>query len=495
MDISVDMIKERFISQSCAVLRESGKKYTPLAGVRLFDGACLPNYLTIGRCGELAGSLGAAFQPLPEENKLVMCVADDMFLILDELCLPKILNLAIAAFDYYRNYENQLMNAVYRGAVMQELLDLTEPYFKNPAFIANWHGEVFAFTKAYANDYFRSAWSHIVKKRRLPLSSVQTLRNSPNYYTVTHKNTTAIFEFPDNDFTCIIGKVDSPLDYHLYLQIMQYKTPVTDTTCVLATTLLSALESINPPQEATSLSELFCDLLDKKTVDPEKLNWVLVTLGWEKCDHFLLLSFWNSEGSLTAEVLCGELKTSLVRGQMFIWNERPLMLICESDFAEVKVQIEQLVNELSFICGVSMPFSRWDMLSVQFKQTETSIRYCDQNSRISLCIDHIWEYLFDQLEDMVNISQLFHPAVITLANYDRKKNAQLLLTLYVYLSNERSLSLSADKLFVHRNTLLYRLHRINELVDVDLTNEEVRAHIMLSYRMMKNADIPPQIRR
>ncbi|WP_296560608.1 helix-turn-helix domain-containing protein [uncultured Acetobacterium sp.] len=490
MDISIAMIKERFISQGCVVLRESGKKNTPLAGVRLFDGIFLPNVLTIGLCDELAQSLGVAYQPLPEENKRVMCFADDMFLILDEFRLPKILNLVIDAFDYYRNYENQLMNAVYKGADMQELLDLTEPYFKNPAFIANWHGEVLAFTNAYANDYFRSAWQHIVRKRRLPLSSVQTLRNSPNYYTVTHKNTTAIFEFPDSNFTCIIGKMDSPLDYHLYLQIMQYQTPVTDTTCVLATMLLSALASISPPKEATSLSELFCDLLDKKPVDRDKLNWVLVTLGWEKCKRFLLLSFWNSEGSLTAEFLCGELKNSLVRGQMFIWNERPLMLICESDFGEVRVQIEQLVNELSFICGVSMPFSCWDMLPVQFTQTETAIRYCEQNCRISLCIDHIWKYLFDQLEDLVSISQLFHPAIITLADYDRKKNAQLLRTLYVYLSNERSLSLSADKLFIHRNTLLYRLHQINELINVDLSNEEVRAHIMLSYRMMKNADDP-----
>jgi len=220
MDISVDMIKEHLISQGCDLLRESGKINTSLAGVRLFDGTFLPNYLTIGLCGELAQSLGAAFSSLPGENKLVMCVSHDMFLILDEFCLPKILNMALTAFDYYRNYENQLMNAVYKGANMQELLDLTEPYFKNPAFIANWHGEVFAYTKAYANDYFRSAWRHIVKKRRLPLSSVQTLRNSPNYYTVTHKNTTAIFEFPDNNFTCIIGKLNSPLDYHLYLQIM-----------------------------------------------------------------------------------------------------------------------------------------------------------------------------------------------------------------------------------------------------------------------------------
>ena len=488
MDISVDMIEERLVSQGCSILREFNKKNTPLAGVRLFDGEFLPNYLTIGLCEELALPLTDMFSPMPEENKLVMCVSNDMFLILDEIYLPKIFNMAMAAFEYYRNYKNILMSAVYQGADMQELLDLTEPYFKNPAFIANWHGEVFAFTNAYANDYFRSAWQHIVRKRRLPLSSVQTLRNSPNYYTVTHKNTTAIFEFPDSNFTCIIGKMDSPLDYHLYLQIMQYQTPVTDTTCVLAATLLTALSSINPPQEATALSELFCDLLDKKIVDPEKLNWVLVTLGWEKCDRFLLLNFWNSEGSLTSEALCGELKNSLVRGQMFIWNERPLMLICESDFAEVKVQIEALVNELSFICGVSMPFSRWDMLPVQFQQTETSIRYCDQTSRISLCIDHVWEYLFDQLADMVSISQLIHPAVITLADHDRQKNAQLLPTLYVYLSNERSLSLAADKLFVHRNTLLYRLHRMNELVNIDLDNEEVRTHIILSYRMIKSTD-------
>ncbi|WP_456298190.1 helix-turn-helix domain-containing protein [Blautia producta] len=36
-------------------------------------------------------------------------------------------------------------------------------------------------------------------------------------------------------------------------------------------------------------------------------------------------------------------------------------------------------------------------------------------------------------------------------------------------------------MYIHRNSLLYRLKRIEELTGIDLDNEEIRLHLMLSY--------------
>jgi len=487
MDITASMIKERLIAQGCRMLREYNKTDAPLIGPKLFDGIISPNYLTICCCRDLKELVPKELRPLPEESNYVICISQELFYIVDDFSLPIILNRVIDAFQYYHSYENELMQAVYEGTDIQGLLDMAEPYLNNPTFIANWHGEVFAFTKSFADQHFRPSWTHIVTKRRLPLSSVQVLLDSPHYQEVTQCSKAAIFEFPEKSFTCIIGKVDRTLDYHLYIQIMQHKTAVTETSRIMAQTFLHALSKIRHPKEATTLSELFYDLLSEKSVDPEKINWVLVTLGWVKNTRFLLLYFWNKDGLLTASALCGELKNLFTGGHTFIWRDKPIMLIRESDFTCAQEQITQVARALSFTCGVSMPFTDWNTLSVQFQQAEVAIRYRPKESRIAFCADHVWAYLKEQLLDVLNIKQLYHPSIITLANFDKNKGSQLLYTLYVYLTNERNLSTSANILYIHRNTLLYRLNRINDLVTVDLNNPDVRAHIMLSCQMMEHA--------
>ena len=50
---------------------------------------------------------------------------------------------------------------------------------------------------------------------------------------------------------------------------------------------------------------------------------------------------------------------------------------------------------------------------------------------------------------------------------DYKKNTNLYETLYYYLFFKQNAMYAAAKLKIHRNTLLYRVARINELIHLD----------------------------
>ena len=76
---------------------------------------------------------------------------------------------------------------------------------------------------------------------------------------------------------------------------------------------------------------------------------------------------------------------------------------------------------------------------------------------------------------------LRHPCLDILHNYDRRYGSKLYETLFMYLKNERKVSKTVEDLDVPRSTLLNRLQRIEELLDVDLELPEVRLHILLSY--------------
>ena len=63
---------------------------------------------------------------------------------------------------------------------------------------------------------------------------------------------------------------------------------------------------------------------------------------------------------------------------------------------------------------------------------------------------------------------------------------ELLQTLEVFFEHNGSITQAADALFIHRNTLIYRLERISEIAGLDLDKPETRLAVELAlhiYRM------------
>ena len=67
-----------------------------------------------------------------------------------------------------------------------------------------------------------------------------------------------------------------------------------------------------------------------------------------------------------------------------------------------------------------------------------------------------------------------------LERYDIEYGTEYCKTLYVWLACERNIVHSAKALFIHRNTMKYRLERIFDLVPLDMDQLEVRIRLLLS---------------
>ncbi|WP_404354862.1 PucR family transcriptional regulator [Cytobacillus firmus] len=75
--------------------------------------------------------------------------------------------------------------------------------------------------------------------------------------------------------------------------------------------------------------------------------------------------------------------------------------------------------------------------------------------------------------------------------YDLEKNASLTETLYTYLKHFFNLQKSSSELFVHPNTVKYRLQKITELMQVDIQNPSHYSMLMMAfsiYRFKQKAD-------
>jgi purine catabolism regulator len=73
-----------------------------------------------------------------------------------------------------------------------------------------------------------------------------------------------------------------------------------------------------------------------------------------------------------------------------------------------------------------------------------------------------------------------------LLEYDMRQHADLIKTLEAFFACHGNLSQTAEMLIVHRNTLLYRMNRINEIAGIDLNRPETRLalHLALTIRRL-----------
>ncbi|MBC7811441.1 MAG: helix-turn-helix domain-containing protein [Burkholderiales bacterium] len=74
----------------------------------------------------------------------------------------------------------------------------------------------------------------------------------------------------------------------------------------------------------------------------------------------------------------------------------------------------------------------------------------------------------------------------SLLEYDLRQHADLIKTLEAFFACHGNLSQTAEMLIVHRNTLLYRMNRINDIATIDLDRPETRLalHLALTIRRL-----------
>ncbi len=72
-----------------------------------------------------------------------------------------------------------------------------------------------------------------------------------------------------------------------------------------------------------------------------------------------------------------------------------------------------------------------------------------------------------------------------LLEYDRQHATTLVRTLGNYLESGRNLDSSARAMFIHVNTLKYRLKRIQEIAQLDLNSAEERFNLHLAVKILQ----------
>lgn len=152
------------------------------------------------------------------------------------------------------------------------------------------------------------------------------------------------------------------------------------------------------------------------------------------------------------------------------------------------VNERKLAEDESLRLGYSNRFTNVENLRMYYKQAcaalSLSARFAEEEP---VCVYSQWQTL-DLLEEAgkhIPLGRYCHPVLHLMRRYDRENDSDFYTTLQVYLNSACSIKLSAEKLFIHRNTMIYRLEKIRELWELDLTDNDVVVSLQISYLIDK----------
>jgi DNA-binding PucR family transcriptional regulator len=86
------------------------------------------------------------------------------------------------------------------------------------------------------------------------------------------------------------------------------------------------------------------------------------------------------------------------------------------------------------------------------------------------------------LRDTPELASFYEQTLGPLAEYDRRAGQNLVETLEAYFAAHGNLSETAQRLVIHRNTLLYRIRRIQEVGSIDLEDPEARLSLQVALK-------------
>lgn len=159
-------------------------------------------------------------------------------------------------------------------------------------------------------------------------------------------------------------------------------------------------------------------------------------------------------------------------------------------------EIYRKFTEKGIRCSISEPFGKLDRCAVKYKLLNRMAMVSGLENDPVMKREKEWSVqgLYTYTTPLFKEAGLSDYRLLRLLQEDRENNTDLYYTLKVYLMNENNVTMAADSLHIHRNTLVYRLKQIRECIEADINDNET-ARELLAFMMMYDVSRQDQKRQ
>ncbi len=242
-------------------------------------------------------------------------------------------------------------------------------------------------------------------------------------------------------------------------------------------------------------SILLADLLHGNVTDDQTAIVRSAQLGWVLSNSLYVVTVFDPNFGIfdrKARLVSETLQPLLPNSRWVIYDNKivyltayPVDTMAEDALCEA---LQEYLRKNKLSASVSGRFQSLTKIRQAYTQ---SVAAYELGNRLSpgqpvYCYrDYLPYHIGTLLARQAPLQSFCHPGVLQLAEYDRTNQTQYLATLSSYLHYAETPAKAADALFIHKNTLFYRIRQIKERFGLRLEEGSERMWIQLTLAFLR----------
>lgn len=433
------------------------------------------------------------------QKEHTVCNGEGNIILIKNMDVTQAFEIIQSVFDFYEDWLDHFVS-LSRSRNYQEAINLSWQIFHNPLMLFDGNSKVLGISEQYAPDSIDEEWRYLRQYGYSSLQAIQYMRYYHANINFTHQGFQA-YELSEkkhlaynglsycmfcNEVLC--GRLNllerdrklNPGDYQILEKVSQLLEP-----------------SLGKLYYETYLqnSNVFYNILMGEPYEEHKLHLQLTYQQWSREDSFYLalIQITNTE---EGEVLNNDLNILMHT----ILQQHPNCIVLKKTPFILVLSNKNLVSDESFLnfftmlasnhpiqIGFSLPCKGLLNASCLFDQAHAALYYKNLYGSTSIfhsffdyAIDFILES--DQLKKSVAAC---HPDIVALWILKKETSDEMFDTLKTYLEHDCSLGKTAVALYIHRNTMIYRIKKIQEYLKDSLDHAYIKDYLRLSIRILE----------
>lgn len=432
-----------------------------------------------------AASGGGSFQTA------LVCGVDMVFLptaSAEQLC-----NQVLEAFAFFDQWERELLLALLEGRSLQDLLDIAHRVFQRPMFIKSDSSWVFAITGGYDisvhPDWARLEDSAVTKQS--DFNAVKAVSLDVEFQMTFLQHYPAILKSPFYKGNVLHANVWLEDRRVCEIVAVENGRPFVQGDVHLMHEFASIVERYmksNRPLylSLSGLSAFFVELIEGQAVTPLNYDIARKAANWGEQDDLAVVCIGGCAQCETPimSVLRERLMEELRYSCTFTYNTQ---IVCVVDIKknsgyEALVRfLGELIPQDAFRWGISYEFVGMEQVPEHYRQASQLLQRAGASGKASLTMyQAVLSLMEEHLESLPELQSLVHPDVRRLQQIDRQGDSQYVRTLLEYLICGGNYTDTAQRLGLHRNSLIYRITRIQEIIHCNLDDLHTRKVLLFS---------------
>lgn len=431
------------------------------------------------------------------KGKDVVCAAENDYILFHDIECEQVFEIVQDTFDFYRSWQ-EAMEAAAKRLDYCGVIDESWMVFHNPIVLLDASYRVLFMSEQYGKDDVNEDWRFLCLHGHSSAEVIHYLLNEgpKNNYYLSGKAKLYRFSGKSVNLNMLSAAIYSGSETCGRVNVLEHDRNINngDMICLnyIVELLSHILGRINREQISEGTRNVFLKLMLEQTpLSQDELHYWERYINWSKSGYHYIAMIVPQNHMSSQEILTvyNLLHTLFSQHLLTTYNQRIIMMYQADDPAEEEISgsLKELSEQYGLKTVLSLPFQGTEKLHYYYHQCLAALRYGDLLEPGK----YLYYYYHYALEHMIQVSSLeeavylVHPDIVRLWGTRFQDGSDKIELLFTYFNHECSFVNTAKELYVHRNTVVYRIRKLAEDMIYDINDVYTRDYMKMSIRILK----------